>query len=66
MKSFVKVLTSRGEWTWIDINYRVNVKGEKPEAVAKSWLTGVGLIINYEARVLISLRAFFNSGYYRI
>ena len=31
--------------TMTRLNYRVNVKGEKPEAVAKSWLTGVGLII---------------------
>jgi osmoprotectant transport system substrate-binding protein len=27
------------------LNYRVNANGEKPAAVAKSWLTGVGLII---------------------
>ena len=31
--------------TMTRLNYRVNVKGEKPEAVAKCWLTGVGLII---------------------
>jgi len=31
--------------TMTRLNYRVNIKGEKPEAVAKSWLTGVGLII---------------------
>ncbi|MCG8636281.1 MAG: glycine/betaine ABC transporter substrate-binding protein [Desulfobacterales bacterium] len=31
--------------TMTRLNYRVNVKGEKPEAVAKSWLVGVGLII---------------------
>ncbi|MCD4676885.1 MAG: glycine/betaine ABC transporter substrate-binding protein [Desulfobacula sp.] len=31
--------------TMTRLNYRVNVKGEKPEAVAKSWLAGVGLII---------------------
>jgi osmoprotectant transport system substrate-binding protein len=31
--------------TMTRLNYRVNVKGEKPEAVAKSWLTGVGLVI---------------------
>ena len=31
--------------TMTRLNYRVNVNGEKPEAVAKSWLTGVGLII---------------------
>ena len=31
--------------TMTRLNYRVNVKGEKPAAVAKSWLTGVGLII---------------------
>lgn len=27
------------------LNYRVNANGEKPSAVAKSWLRGVGLII---------------------
>jgi len=31
--------------TMTRLNYRVNVKGEKPEAVAKSWLAGVGLVI---------------------
>ena len=31
--------------TMTRLNYRVNVNGEKPEAVAKSWLAGVGLII---------------------
>ena len=31
--------------TMTRLNYRVNVNGEKPDAVAKSWLTGVGLII---------------------
>lgn len=31
--------------TMTRLNYRVNVKGEKPEAVAKSWLVGVGLIV---------------------
>ncbi len=31
--------------TMTRLNYRVNVNGEKPEAVAKSWLQGVGLII---------------------
>jgi len=31
--------------TMTRLNYRVNVNGEKPEAVAKSWLTGVGLIV---------------------
>ncbi len=31
--------------TMTRLNYRVNVNGEKPEAVAKSWLNGVGLII---------------------
>jgi len=31
--------------TMTRLNYRVNVNGEKPEAVAKSWLRGVGLII---------------------
>ena len=31
--------------TMTRLNYRVNIKGEKPAAVAKSWLTGVGLII---------------------
>ena len=31
--------------TMTRLNYRVNVNGEKPEAVAKSWLEGVGLII---------------------
>jgi len=31
--------------TMTRLNYRVNVNGEKPEAVAKSWLKGVGLII---------------------
>ncbi len=31
--------------TMTRLNYRVNVAGEKPDAVAKSWLEGVGLII---------------------
>ncbi len=31
--------------TMTRLNYRVNVNGEKPEWVAKSWLQGVGLII---------------------
>jgi len=31
--------------TMTRLNYRVNVNGEKPEAVAKSWLKGVGLIV---------------------
>jgi osmoprotectant transport system substrate-binding protein len=31
--------------TMTRLNYRVNVKGEKAEAVAKSWLAGVGLVI---------------------
>jgi len=31
--------------TMTRLNYRVNVKGEKPGWVAKSWLRGVGLII---------------------
>lgn len=31
--------------TMTRLNYRVNVNGEKPEAVAKSWLQGVGLVI---------------------
>ena len=31
--------------TMTRLNYRVNVNGEKPETVAKSWLQGVGLII---------------------
>jgi len=31
--------------TMTRLNYRVNVNGEKPDSVAKSWLTGVGLII---------------------
>jgi len=31
--------------TMTRLNYRVNVNGEKPEAVAKSWLQGVGLIV---------------------
>ncbi|MEA1968330.1 MAG: glycine betaine ABC transporter substrate-binding protein [Thermodesulfobacteriota bacterium] len=31
--------------TMTRLNYRVNVNGEKPAAVAKSWLEGVGLII---------------------
>ena len=31
--------------TMTRLNYRVNVNGEKPEAVAKSWLIGVGLIV---------------------
>jgi len=31
--------------TMIRLNYRVNINGEKPEAVAKSWLEGVGLIV---------------------
>lgn len=31
--------------TMTRLNYRVNVNGEKPEAVAKSWLRGVGLVI---------------------
>jgi len=31
--------------TMTRLNYRVNVNGEKPAWVAKSWLTGVGLII---------------------
>jgi osmoprotectant transport system substrate-binding protein len=31
--------------TMTRLNYRVNVNGEKPEAVAKSWLRGVGLVV---------------------
>jgi len=31
--------------TMTRLNYRVNVNGEKPETVAKSWLRGVGLIV---------------------
>jgi len=31
--------------TMTRLNYRVNVNGEKPAWVAKSWLTGVGLVI---------------------
>ena len=31
--------------TMTRLNYRVNVNGEKPEAVVKSWLQGVGLIV---------------------
>ena len=31
--------------TMTRLNYRVNVNGENPEAVAKSWLRGVGLIV---------------------
>jgi osmoprotectant transport system substrate-binding protein len=31
--------------TMTRLNYRVNVNGEKPDLVAKSWLTGVGLIV---------------------
>jgi osmoprotectant transport system substrate-binding protein len=31
--------------TMTRLNYRVNVNGEKPASVAKSWLEGVGLII---------------------
>ena len=31
--------------TMTRLNYLVNVKGEKPEAVAKKWLAGVGLVI---------------------
>jgi osmoprotectant transport system substrate-binding protein len=31
--------------TMTRLNFRVNVNGEKPEAVAKSWLRGVGLVI---------------------
>ena len=31
--------------TMTRLNYRVNVNGEKPENVAKSWLKGVGLIV---------------------
>ena len=31
--------------TMTRLNYRVNVNGEKPASVAKSWLQGVGLII---------------------
>ena len=31
--------------TMARLNFRVNVNGEKPEAVAKSWLSGVGLVI---------------------
>jgi len=31
--------------TMTRLNYRVNVNGEKPDAVAKSWLRGVGLIV---------------------
>ncbi len=31
--------------TMTRLNYRVNVQGEKPDLVAKSWLTGVGLIV---------------------
>jgi glycine betaine/choline ABC-type transport system substrate-binding protein len=27
------------------LNYRVNVNGEKPASVAKSWLQGVGLVV---------------------
>lgn len=31
--------------TMTRLNYRVNVNGEKPDRVAKSWLVGVGLVI---------------------
>jgi len=31
--------------TMTRLNYRVNVNGEKPASVAKSWLQGVGLVI---------------------
>jgi len=31
--------------TMTRLNYRVNVNGEKPDRVAKSWLQGVGLVI---------------------
>jgi osmoprotectant transport system substrate-binding protein len=31
--------------TMTRLNYRVNVNGEKPALVAKSWLSGVGLVI---------------------
>jgi osmoprotectant transport system substrate-binding protein len=31
--------------TMTRLNYRVNVNGEKPDWVAKSWLSGVGLVI---------------------
>jgi len=31
--------------TMARLNFRVNVNGEKPDAVAKNWLNGVGLII---------------------
>jgi osmoprotectant transport system substrate-binding protein len=31
--------------TMTRLNYRVNVNGEKPDLVAKSWLSGVGLVI---------------------
>jgi osmoprotectant transport system substrate-binding protein len=31
--------------TMTRLNYRVNVNGEKPASVAKSWLRGVGLVI---------------------
>jgi osmoprotectant transport system substrate-binding protein len=31
--------------TMTRLNYRVNVNGEKPESVAKSWLRGVGLVV---------------------
>ncbi len=31
--------------TMTRLNYRVNVNGERPDSVAKSWLRGVGLII---------------------
>ncbi|MBE9572914.1 MAG: glycine/betaine ABC transporter substrate-binding protein, partial [Proteobacteria bacterium] len=31
--------------TMTRLNYRVTVNGEKPALVAKSWLTGVGLVI---------------------
>jgi glycine betaine/choline ABC-type transport system substrate-binding protein len=31
--------------TMTRLNYRVNVNGEKPASVAKSWLQGVGLVV---------------------
>lgn len=40
-----KIGASLDTATMTRLNYRVNVNGEKPEAVAKSWLKGVGLII---------------------
>ncbi len=32
--------------TMTRLNFRVNINGEKPDSVAKSWLKGVGLIIS--------------------